>query len=244
MGELCWMIDIHHDSWCIQNQVPGTPKRVRSVGCWLVDQFFRCLHSTARTKPPTHPIGFAEMLCIHDRFTSLHSNRKCRYLKLPEVVEFNAVFQSHHQIRTARYHMIWWSTNGQQGFAQIDVISDHALVFGTFCNPKHEAKILRANTPYDNSHLAYVGVVRTLSRCKTLAKKRNTYFCQVFFPIFAYHVALQIFLAIHVMYFVLCHKGRLVSQRTQSLSHLCKVTLLIGFRKERDSQPRIYKANL
>lgn len=65
--------------------------------------------------------------------------------------------------------MIWWSTNGQQGFAQIDVISDHALVFGTFCNPKHEAKILRANTPYDNSHLAYVGVVRTLSRCKTLA---------------------------------------------------------------------------
>ena len=73
-----WIVlDDWHSSWLMHTK-PGTPKRVRSLGCWLVDPFFRCLHSTARTKPPTHPIGFAEMLCIHDRFTSLHSNRKCR----------------------------------------------------------------------------------------------------------------------------------------------------------------------
>lgn len=74
------------------------------------------------------------------------------------------------------------------------------------------------------------------------SKKRNAYFCQVFF-----HFCIPCCftnLSCNICYFVLCHKGRLVSQRTQSLSHLCKVTILMGFRKERGSQPGIYQANL
>ena len=76
------------------------------------------------------------------------------------------------------------------------------------------------------------------------ATKRNAYFCQVAFPFLHTMLLYKSFLLYMLCYFVLCHKGRLVSQRTQSLSHLCKVTLLIGFRKERGSQPGIHQANL